>query len=200
MTVEILGKGKQKQLFCDGQFVCLINDFLILKYKLPTELSSSKLNEIKNEAECELGFSLAVDYVAKGSKTQKQVLEFLLRKISEKNALVVLEKLKGYHYIDDSDYARRFIESKQAVCGKNKLKLLLLQKGVDRRIIDSALRETSTDVGAIVKLCEKYMRTKKPTQENLSKLSRHLLSKGYTWDEISSAVREFKEKTNESWD
>ncbi len=198
--IEILGKGKKKELWVDGKFFCVINDFLILKYKLSSTVpNSEKLEEIKNEAEVELGFNMAVDYVSSTSKSSKQVLDYLIKKISPKNANVVLEKLKGYRYVDDFEFAKNFVESKSATCGKNKLKLMLMQKGVDKAVIDDALANVES-VYTAMKVAEKYMRSKEVNKQNLEKLTRHLLSKGFTWDEISAARSRFKERIDESWD
>ena len=38
------------------------------------------------------------------------------------------------------------------------------------------------------------MKNKEVNQDNISKLYRHLLSKGFDYDEINSVVREIKEK------
>ena len=39
----------------------------------------------------------------------------------------------------------------------------------------------------------KYLKGKEPTYENLSKLYRFLLSKGFEYDEVSRCVKSFKE-------
>ena len=198
--IEICGKGKKKELWVDGEFFCVINDFLILKYKLPqSSLSQEKLNEIKNEAEVELGFSMAVDFVSRGSKTKKQVAEFLSKKISKVNESVVLEKLLGYHYVDDLEFAKNFVDSKKSTCGKNKIRLALIQKGVSNEDIEKALVGLDNKEQA-KKIADKYMRAKEMTRQNLEKLTRHLISKGFTWDEIAAVKRSYKEKIDESWD
>ena len=198
--IEICGKGKKKELWVDGEFFCVINDFLILKYKLPqSSLSQEKLNEIKNEAEVELGFSMAVDFVSRGSKTKKQVADFLSKKISKANENIVLEKLLGYHYVDDLEVAKNFVDSKKSTCGKNKIRLALIQKGVSSDDIEKAIVGLDNKEQA-KKIADKYMRAKEMTRQNLEKLTRHLISKGFTWDEIAAVKRSYKEKIDESWD
>ena len=198
MKTAIIGKGKNKELWVNDEYFCVINDFLILKHKLPNEaLSSEQLTEIKNEAEVELGFNLAVDYVAK-QKTEKQVFDYLIKKISYSNAKVVLEKLRSYRYVDDVEFAKNFVEGKKSTCGKNKLKVLLFQRGVDKSTVDNVLNELDGQNSAF-EVAKKYMRFKETTPQNLDKLSRYLASKGFTWEEIGRVVRSYKEKVDESW-
>jgi len=202
MTIEIVGKGKNKQLFVDGVAFCIINDFIILKYKLRSGaiLDKDKLDEIKNESELELGFSLAVDFVARGARTNRQVAEFLNKKISKVNAELVLEKMQSYRYIDDEAYTKNFYESKKNSMGINKIKLQLAQKGINRQVVDRVLAGSKLDGSVANVVAKKYMKNKEPTPQNLAKLNRYLLNKGFSWEEIRQIDWIHKENDDESWD
>ena len=45
----------------------------------------------------------------------------------------------------------------------------------------------------VMNIAEKYMKNKDNSYENLSKLYRHLASKGYSYDEINAVVNKYKE-------
>jgi len=202
MSLEIVGKGKYKELHVDNKFFCVINDFLILKYKLKSgiTLDKTKLDELKNESELELGFGLAVDFLSHGRKTEKQVKDYLIKKISLSSTENIIEKLKSYHYLDDFEFAKSYIESQKASAGVNKIKQQLILKGVDRGVVDSAINEVEFDDFGIQKLIKKYMKNKENSAQNLSKLNRFLLNKGYTYEEIKKNVSIHKENDDEGWD
>ena len=60
--------------------------------------------------------------------------------------------------------------------------------------IDEVMQEFESDTDSIMALAQKYMKNKEVSQDNISKLYRHLLSKGFDYDEVNSVVREIKEK------
>ena len=65
-----------------------------------------------------------------------------------------------------------------------------MQKGVAESIIDNALAsEDFVQDDEILALAEKYMKNKDDTKENYVKLFRHLMSKGFQYDEIKNALK-----------
>ncbi len=198
--VRIEGKGKNKELWLGENKVCPLNDFLILKYKLHNgEVVIADWNEMLNDCAYTIGFEKAVDYLAKGMKTTKQVRDYLGDKVYNSVLDSIIDKLSSYGYLDDTQYARAFVEQNSQKSGKNKLKMQLIQKGISASIINDVLSEVS-GIEVAVGYAKKYMKNKEPTKENLAKLSRHLYSKGFTYEEIRKAISIFKGGDYESWD
>ena len=106
-----------------------------------------------------------------------------------------------YHYVDDEAYARMYVNTYLNKYGKRKIMFNLEQKGIKRDIIDNALSEIEGQTEAIASLAQKYMKNKEPTRENIDKLCRHLLSKGFEWADISPVISKIKSgEEYESWD
>ena len=99
-----------------------------------------------------------------------------------------------YSNINDINYAKIYIRSVKNKYGKVKIIANLRQKGVSDKDIDEVMQEFESDTDSIMALAQKYMKNKEVNQDNISKLYRHLLSKGFDYDEVNSVVREIKEK------
>ena len=59
--------------------------------------------------------------------------------------------------------------------------------------VEKALDEELTSQNdAVITIAERYMRNKEKTKENFAKLYRHILSKGFDYEQASLAVAHFK--------
>lgn len=202
-TITSLGKNKKKvAVYLDNNFFCFLTPFTIFKYKLAEnqEISQEKLKEIQIESEFNIAFDLALNYITKYQKTEKETKDYLFSKgfvpeLCDK----VVERLKEYHYLDDFSFAQSYISMNQNKYGKNKIKLLLKQKGIDEEIIKNL--DISADQEALVALALRYLRNKERTFENRQKCARHLFSKGFLYEDINKALNQiFKGDTDESWE
>jgi len=97
---------------------------------------------LKNEGRGPL--SLALDYLARRRRTAAEVRDLLCRSGFEQSQIEdTLSYLERMRYVDDVDYARAFVEDKEArsPCGRAKLYYLLAEKGIDRTVVDQILSE-----------------------------------------------------------
>ena len=146
------------------------------------------------ENEKSVALSKAVTLLGKNLKTKSQMRKYLTEKgYSPQIVNYVLEKLAEYNYINDENYAKIYVRSVKNKYGKIKIKTELKLKGVSEKIIDDVLLEFESEEDVILTLATKYLKGKEPTYENLSKLYRFLLSKGFEYDEVSRCVKSFKE-------
>ena len=56
-----------------------------------------------------------------------------------------IEKIESYGYVNDKDYAERYVESVKNQKGINLIKQQLFAKGVSKQIIDEVLKEFSQE-------------------------------------------------------
>jgi regulatory protein len=102
----------------------------------------------------------------------------------------VVEKMRGYNFLNDGEYAEAYIESAGKKKGARLIKMELKSKGVSDEEIDEALSEledgAQTDAAKAV--LQKYMRGKTADRETLQKAYRHLMSKGFEYEIAKSAL------------
>ncbi|MEG9429485.1 MAG: RecX family transcriptional regulator [Christensenellaceae bacterium] len=196
----ITAQEKHKErvnLFVDGEFFAGVSleTALKLRLKVGDIADEERLNEILKETERTEALQKAADYALKTLKTKRQVKDYLLKKgYSEDTVWQTVDKLKEYGYIDDKEYSKRFIESTSKTQGKRLIEYKLMMKGVRKEDIAAAYETAETDDNASARaLCEKYLRNKEKTKENVLKAYKYLIGKGFSYEQADYAVALFKE-------
>ena len=102
----------------------------------------------------------------------------------------VIQKLLEYGYIDDEKYVDSFVATHKNSFGKLKMKQLLLQNGVNSPLIEKKFTDEDFEQSdEIVRIAQKYMKSKEDTRENNIKLFKYLIGKGFSYDEIKKALK-----------
>ena len=139
------------------------------------------------------GPSAAETFISSSVKTEKQIKD-KLKKLGYLDEIIdsTLEKLKGYGYVDDGDFARRFTTTYKGVKGKKLIKLELKKKGVSDVDAENAVSEIQSQQETVDKLAEKYLKNKEKDKNNILKCYKYLLSKGFDYDEAKQAVEKYE--------
>ena len=195
--IEAQAKNKGRvNIYLDGEFAlgCSLDIALTYGLKENVEIDNNKLNELVFENEKSLALTKAVTLLGKNLKTKSQMKKYLTEKgYSEQIVKYVLEKLSEYNYINDENYAKLYVRSVKNKYGKIKITNDLKLKGVSEKNIELALEDFESEEEVVLNLANKYLKGKQPTYENLNKLYRFLLSKGFEFDEVSRVVKSLKE-------
>lgn len=196
-SVTVCAKNKSRSnVYLDGEFYCSLDNLLIVKYNIKPELqiSQEQLCQIQQENEFSTAFDRALNYVSRYKKTKKQVIEYLIKKgYLYALAIKVCEKLEGYGFIDDEDYAKSFAKQNSKNKGKMLIKMQLRAKGIAKDTAENAIDEIEDETPAATEVAKKYMRSKEPTKENLAKCYRYLLSKGFSFESAKQAIKSLGE-------
>ena len=183
-------------IYLDGTFYCGIKIDTVYKFhlKVDMDVSPEELEEIQFDSEKSQALDKALGYVSKSMKTKRQVKDYL----TSKGYLPTIvdyctAKLIEYKFVDDNEYCKAYVRSYKKNKGSKLLEQELRSKGIDFNLIDSALDGEYTDGAENAKrIAEKYMKNKENNKENLQKAYRYLLSKGFSYEEINSALKSFK--------
>lgn len=196
--IEVQKRRKDKvNLFLDEVFRCSLTAESVVRARLAVgqELTEEDLQEILLTSESEIAFNKACDYLSRAMKTGKEMRTYLTGKGFD-GAVVdnVLEKLSSYRYIDDQLYASSYLKQSLADKGAVRIKQEMSQKGIEKHLIENVLAEVdkSDYEESAYKIAAKYMRNKDTTQENLVRLQRYLLSRGYEYDTVYAVLRKFR--------
>ena len=151
-------------------------------------------NKIKEE---KTPFDVALDYLEKCARSEKEVKDKLYKKgYSKQQVEDTLSKLKEYRFIDDTEYVKQFLFFYKNKFGKKQLELRRTAvKGVDRKLVSEILDEQLSDDEELLKavaFAKKYISQKKldSSKESKAKLANWLYSKGFEWDIINRAISE----------
>lgn len=137
-------------------------------------------------------------YCAYQDRCTSEVSEKLkILQVEEKLQNDIIQYLRNEGYIDDERFVQSFIRGKISAkqWGRNKIRMHLQKKKIDNYLIDKYLQdvdEVKYQVG-LQSAIDKWIRLHREINpENSPKLYRHLLSKGFSYEEIRNALNEKK--------
>ena len=187
-------------VFLDGEFTCAMSMLVVIQNQLlpGKEISQEKLLDMVFESEKENAFNYAVDYICKYVPSQKQMIHKLYDKQYSKRVVdYVIEKCKGYGYIDDEKYAQSYVFQNRKLKGKLKLKQELMLKGIDQKIIDEVLKDYDEEDGCLVLARKKALNKDLDDPKVYAQLVRFLQYRGYDWEQIKSAIDKVRANEDE---
>lgn len=153
---------------------------------------------ILTESDYKIGLNYALDYISRGMKTQKEIKNKLFeRKIRENAVEQILTRLRELDYVNDRKYALEYVGVYSDIRGSIRLRNELYLRGVDRKHIDEAL-DTLTDEGpAALNAALKFTKGRELDNKERERLIRHLLSRGFPYDAIKTALRQMGKETDD---
>lgn len=113
----------------------------------------------------------------------------------------ILDSLKKDGYVDDSRYASAFARDKSSIAGWGNIKIrhALAAKGVERDVVEAALKEIDPEKAdsRLEKLAANRYKALKDDSQCRLKMLRYLLGRGYSYDEVSSVTELFMKRYEE---
>ena len=172
----------------------IMHSEIIVKNCLSTgaEIERDKLTDVLFESDVMIATNLAMNYVSSKLITTKQLKDYLRGKGYKSQVISkVVDKFNEYGIINDENFATSYVNIKQRSLSKRALEQKLIQKGVSKDIAKNCLDEFD-DMQVAVTTAEKFMKNKLYTEENITKLLRHLSYKGFDYETISKVLNRLK--------
>lgn len=126
------------------------------------KISAEEVEKIAKEGEEHIAFTTAIDSLSRGIKSQNEIKKMLkTKKFSNEAIDSAVEKLLGYNYLGDKEYAEAFVSYKGEKFGRRKMIYeLTAVKGIDRSIAENIVYERYDDDSEIEKgmrIASKYI-------------------------------------------
>ncbi len=157
--------------------------------------SNPQMNE--NPEESKKAREKAVYYLQFSGKTELELRRKLAeQEFSPASVESAIEFVKKYRYLDDDDYARRFVERNRNKKSRKQMSYELAQKGVSREILDVVFEDMDVDEEAqICVLLEKRNYSgEEASREEKQKMTAYLTRKGFSYEAINSALIQYARK------
>ena len=125
------------------------------------------------------------------ARTERQLREKLKDAYYPEEAIeYALSYCKEKHYVDDLDYAERFIASRSATLSKKMIEQKLYQRGIGKDVMEQAFEEADIDEEeALRSLIErKYKDISDLSFEDRQKVIKKLMAKGFSYDAIKAVI------------
>ena len=175
----------------------LLNYETFEKYKisLDTDFTLNEVLEMKYFSDIERAKLKAIKFVLGKFKTKMEVRKKLNKEFDNDIIDEVLNFLEKNSYVDDRNYAIYFIEDKQKLngYGKNKIKSLLIQKGISKQIIDEFIFDEDNEFENALKMGIKKLNLLKNEENRFKKKQKiinYLAYRGFSFDIIQKVLGE----------
>ena len=198
--VEIQKKNKKRySLYFNEEYAFGVEEETLIKFGLfkGTELTNEEIKKIQKEDEKNRAVGLAIRFLARQLRTEKEVRQKLLKEeIGEETIVQVIERLKEMGYLNDGFYAEAFTNTTKAVSrkGPKVVAMELKKKGVESEKIDAALDDYSLEeqVSNALEIAQKYINRQNAVSEKIAKQKVHvfLMQKGYGSEVIQLVMQE----------
>ena len=141
----------------------------------------------------------AIYIITNYNKTEKQLRDKLKqsKKYDDKIIDETIKFLKKHNFINDTDFAKRFVELHKKQYSEKVLRLKLFNKGIDKEIIDKVFTENEDTFDSIelirkllLKKCpEYYDKMDELDIKDKQKIYAYLARKGFSYDDINSVMK-----------
>lgn len=193
--IESVTKTKFK-VYLEEQFAFVLYKGELSRFKIQegSELSQETVNQIKNEILVKRVKLRAMYLLNQMDRTEEQLRAKLKKDLYTDDLIAVaMAYVKSFGYIGDYNYAKRFVETKSNSKSKAEIKMLLLQKGISKGIIEETLEayySDATEDAAIRRILEKkHFSAENATDLEKKKMMEYLMRKGFRYDEIRQVIQ-----------
>lgn len=184
-------------VFLDGEYGFAVTREQALSFGLSIgrELSVEEVAQLRAGDTVSKAIEAALRLLVVRPRSEHELRDRLKRKQFEPETIdLAMERVRGWGYLDDADFARRWVESRvlHRPRGERMLKQELRAKGIDSDTISEVIEEADLDdVGAAIAVAEKIaprLRSLDP-QVARRRLTGQLARRGFSYDAISKAIK-----------
>ena len=203
MQVTNISYSKSKEVFeivFEDETKLLLNYNIFEKYKVSVDMdfSENEIQEMKYFSDIERAKSRAINYISGKLKTKYEVkLKLKEKDFTEDIIDEVIDILEREEYLNDRLYCEVFIEDKKQLngYGKNKIKSLLIQKGISKSVFEDFLDEFEyeEEFDNALKMGIKKLNLLSNEEDifkKKQKLINYLAYRGFSFDVINDVLRE----------
>lgn len=171
-----------------------LNDVADLRLYSGRELSEEELDEIRAAVGLSLCKKRAMWIISAKAMSRRELYDRLLEKGElPANAETAADYLEELGFINDRHYAATLVRQySQKGYGQRKVRDELYRRKVPRELWDEALEELPEAEEQIDRLLQKKLKSDEPDRAELKRAADYLARRGYTWDEINSAIGRFR--------
>ena len=192
--IEQLEKGRRRLVFETGERLVLYKGE-IRSYDLSEgqDIPKTLYQELLFDVLGKRATKRAMHLLEKQDRTEYQLREKLRQNEYPKEAVEqAIAYVKSYHYIDDLRYATTYISYQQKKKSRQKLKMDLIAKGIEKSVIEQALDEVfdSDEQLKIRQLLEKkHYEPKECDRKEQQKIYQYLMRRGFKSSDILHVMK-----------
>lgn len=186
-------RADRYSIYIDGKYSFPLSEseLLNLGIRIGQEYTGLELIDLKDKSTIDKGYDRALNLIMRRPRSEWELLDYLKRKdynpeISE----VILNKLSKRGFVNDEDFASRWVENRRLLkpTSKRRLSQELRQKRISDEIIQKVIEGDETDEVTILR--ELIIRKQKQSKyQDNTKLMQYLSRQGFNYSDIKSALQ-----------
>ena len=201
------GKGEKIHLSLDGEYIATVNAdyWFTCGIKSGAEITPEQLDELLSESARRKMMNKALDLLSMRDYSRRELSDKLVTKAWEKKeqkdmdlgslkqqASDICDRLEELGLLNEERFARSYVDEllRRKHLSKSGLKTALIQKGVQRDIIETVLEEVEVDPVEQVRelLATKFKTRDLSDEKQRTRTVNALLRLGYRYNEINAAM------------
>lgn len=201
------GKGEKIHLSLDGEYIATVNAdyWFTCGIKSGEEITPEQLEELLSESARRKMMNKALDLLSMRDYSRKELSDKLVTKAWEKReqkdmdlgtlkqqAADICDRLEELGLLNEERFARSYVDEliRRKHLSKSGLKTALIQKGVQRDIIETVLEEVEVDPVEQIRelLLTKFKNRDLSDEKQKTRTVNALLRLGYRYGEINEAM------------
>ncbi|MBQ2016139.1 MAG: regulatory protein RecX [Clostridia bacterium] len=206
------GKGEKIHLSLDGEYIATVNAdyWFTCGIKSGSEVTPEQLEELLTESARRKMMNKALDLLSMRDYSRRELADKLVTKAGEKKeqkdmdlgslkqqASDICDRLEELGLLNEERFARSYVDEliRRKHLSKSGLKTALIQKGVQRDIIETVLEEVDVDPVEQIRelLATKFRNRDLSDEKQKTRTVNALLRLGYHYNEIHAAMGEWVE-------
>ena len=206
------GKGEKIHLSLDGEYIATVNAdyWFTCGIKSGSEVTPEQLEELLTESARRKMMNKALDLLSMRDYSRRELSDKLVTKAWEKKeqkdmdlgslkqqASDICDRLEELGLLNEERFARSYVDEliRRKHLSTSGLKTALIQKGVQRDIIETVLEEVDVDPVEQIRelLATKFKNRDLSDEKQKTRTVNALLRLGYRYNEIHAAMGEWME-------
>ena len=188
--IERQQKKERYNVYMDGEYCFAVDGDTLLNFRnlrVGCEVDEDEILAIRTENERRAAYARGFSYLSRAMHTLREVRD-KLKKLSYTDEAITyaVDRLQRLNLVNDEVYARTYVET-HSEKGKLRLRHELINKGIPSSVADAVIadwvsQDDEIDQASI--LAEKFWNQ----THDKTKVMRRLLSRGYSYSVIDSAI------------
>ena len=191
--------GRVTVTLCGGEEIkTTLNVVTDLRLYSGRELDEEELRELRAASAAALARNRAMELLSRRPMSEKELIDKLIRKgEDEETAADCARWLRENGFLNDESYAAAVARHYAAKgYGPGRVQAELSRRGVDRELWDDTLEAMPENTDKLDRFISSRL-TDPEDRDQVRKVSAALYRRGYSWEEIRSALRRFNAETEE---
>ena len=191
--------GRVTVTLCGGEEIkTTLNVVTDLRLYSGRELDGEELKELRAASASALARNRAMELLSRRPMSEKELVDKLIRKGEDEEAARDCARwLREEGFLNDESYAAAVARHYAAKgYGPGRVRAELSRRGVDRELWDGTIEAMPENTEKLDRFIAARL-TDPEDREQIRKVSAALYRRGYSWEEIRSALRRFNAETEE---